>query len=318
MDRPPTSADVARVAGVSRTTVSNVLNNTPDARIGEATRRRVIAAAKQLGHVPHASARTLRSGRSRVILALMPDWDMGPTFASGLEALNRVFADRGYVLVVHSRSEASRPLAELWREFRPAMVMSFCALGRADTALLARSGIPFLQDTMNEFLSGITRMQAEFLVSLGNRRLCFLSPAQFVPEEIRSARASALVKYCAENGLPVPVVLELAYAAAAVDALLDSPEFAHGAVGVAAHTDELAAFLHRAALDAGIAFDVVGVGNRPIAELGLTTVAFDFDRVARFWARPVLARLGGEQIPVEDGFPGWIVERGSTTPRSRD
>lgn len=57
----PTSADVARLAGVSRATVSYVLNNTSAVRISEPTRRRVHEAAEELGYVPHAAARSLRA-----------------------------------------------------------------------------------------------------------------------------------------------------------------------------------------------------------------------------------------------------------------
>ncbi|WP_407840972.1 LacI family DNA-binding transcriptional regulator [Streptomyces sp. DSM 116496] len=52
----PTSADVARLAGVSRATVSFVLNDTQGHRVGEAARARVLDAARQLGYVPHAAA----------------------------------------------------------------------------------------------------------------------------------------------------------------------------------------------------------------------------------------------------------------------
>jgi DNA-binding LacI/PurR family transcriptional regulator len=59
-----TSYDVARVAKVSRTTVSLVLNNVPGVRINEATRQRVIAAAQQLNYTPNISGRKLASGKS--------------------------------------------------------------------------------------------------------------------------------------------------------------------------------------------------------------------------------------------------------------
>src|SRR5437868_15412422 len=52
--RPPTSGDVARLANVSQSTVSLVLNNVGDNRFSEETRRRVLEAAEQLGYVPHA------------------------------------------------------------------------------------------------------------------------------------------------------------------------------------------------------------------------------------------------------------------------
>ncbi|MDQ0994338.1 DNA-binding LacI/PurR family transcriptional regulator [Streptomyces sp. V3I7] len=58
----PTSADVARLAGVSRATVSYVLNNAGAVRISGLTRRRVHDAAKELVYVPHAAARVCAPG----------------------------------------------------------------------------------------------------------------------------------------------------------------------------------------------------------------------------------------------------------------
>ncbi len=57
------SEDVARKAGVSRTTVSFVLNNTPGKQISEETRQRVLRAAEELGYVPNEYARRLAMSR---------------------------------------------------------------------------------------------------------------------------------------------------------------------------------------------------------------------------------------------------------------
>jgi DNA-binding LacI/PurR family transcriptional regulator len=59
-----TSHDVAKLAGVSRTTVSFVLNNVPGVSISQATRQRVLEAAKQLNYHPHATGKKLASGKS--------------------------------------------------------------------------------------------------------------------------------------------------------------------------------------------------------------------------------------------------------------
>ncbi len=66
-----TSQDVARRAGVSRTTVSFVLNNVEGMQISEETRQRVLAAARELGYVPDAAAQALASGRSKTIGLLL-------------------------------------------------------------------------------------------------------------------------------------------------------------------------------------------------------------------------------------------------------
>jgi Bacterial regulatory proteins, lacI family len=54
--------------GVSRATVSFVLNDDPRRTISTATRERVMAAARELGYVPHGIARALREGASRIVV----------------------------------------------------------------------------------------------------------------------------------------------------------------------------------------------------------------------------------------------------------
>jgi DNA-binding LacI/PurR family transcriptional regulator len=62
-----TSRDVAARAGVSRTTVSFVLNDVPDVNISQETRQRVLQAAQELGYVPDAAARSLASRRTHTL-----------------------------------------------------------------------------------------------------------------------------------------------------------------------------------------------------------------------------------------------------------
>lgn len=66
-----TSLDVAKKAGVSRTTVSFVLNAVPGMQISEETRQRVLEAARELGYVPDAAAQALASGRSKTVGLLL-------------------------------------------------------------------------------------------------------------------------------------------------------------------------------------------------------------------------------------------------------
>ena len=66
-----TSQDVADKAGVSRTTVSLVLNDVAGAQISLQTRQRVIQVAKELAYVPDAAAQALASRRSRIIGLLL-------------------------------------------------------------------------------------------------------------------------------------------------------------------------------------------------------------------------------------------------------
>lgn len=69
----PTQADVAKLAGVSRATVSYVVSGNADTPISSETRTRVLGAVAQLNYAPDARARNLRSGGSNTVGLLIPD-----------------------------------------------------------------------------------------------------------------------------------------------------------------------------------------------------------------------------------------------------
>lgn len=66
-----TSKDVAEKVGVSRTTVSLVLNDVKGSQIGPETRQKVLEAARELGYVPDAAAQALASRRTKAIGLIM-------------------------------------------------------------------------------------------------------------------------------------------------------------------------------------------------------------------------------------------------------
>ncbi|UUU19877.1 LacI family DNA-binding transcriptional regulator [Streptomyces sp. DSM 40750] len=93
----PRSADVARVAGVSRKTVSRVLNNEP--YVSDEARRRVLRAAEELGYRLNHAARALASGRNRSI-GVVALGTAGYGTASLLVGIERAVRDAGYALRV--------------------------------------------------------------------------------------------------------------------------------------------------------------------------------------------------------------------------
>src|SRR4051794_40954797 len=89
--RRPTIADVARRAGVSAAAVSFAVNDRPG--VSQGTRARILAAARDLGWQPSASARALTEARTRavgLVLARSPEQLEGdsffPRFLSGIGA----------------------------------------------------------------------------------------------------------------------------------------------------------------------------------------------------------------------------------------
>jgi LacI family sucrose operon transcriptional repressor len=95
-----TIGDVARLAGVSKTTVSLIINGkSRSCRIRSATERRVLAIIKAEGYVPSRYARGLRSRRTQTIGLVAPDL-VNPFFARLNQALEQVARRAGHQLLV--------------------------------------------------------------------------------------------------------------------------------------------------------------------------------------------------------------------------
>lgn len=98
--REPTMADVAVHLGISRQLVSIVLRDVPGA--SEETRKRVLAAARELGYSPNLGARTLRQTRSRHIgVSFAPVHATEPEM---VEAIYPAAAELGYQVVLSAQT----------------------------------------------------------------------------------------------------------------------------------------------------------------------------------------------------------------------
>ncbi|MFB6813877.1 LacI family DNA-binding transcriptional regulator [Streptomyces sp. NPDC056347] len=143
-ERPvPTSVDVARLAGVSRATVSYVLNNSTSVRISETTRRRVREAADELGYVPHAAARSLRAGHTRMVLLPTTGLPAGPPHHRFFHELETGLRRLDYTVVQYGSTGLDpRDAPRAWAELRPVAVIApgTIDLTPAGISVLRRSG----------------------------------------------------------------------------------------------------------------------------------------------------------------------------------
>lgn len=329
-----TSTDVARASGVSRTTVSYVLNETPGVTISEATRRRVIDAATELGYAPSAAARTLRAGRSDLVLAVLPDWPIGPVLDDLLERLADALAERGLSMLVH-HGRGTRPLSRLWRAVQPRTVVGFTTFTDADLRAMQQAGIQVVAaaggDAADVEVAGrpvlggaqehIGRLQVEHLVAGGRRTLGWAGTSDRRLAAFAEGRLAGVAEACAELGLPAPVVRELdltpAAAAEATRAWAQA-----GVDAVAAYNDEVALAVLAGLRDAGMAVPddvaVIGVDDIPAAALAtpaLTSIDQAIDRQAAYLAACTLAALDGTNPPARPGDLHTVVARASTAPR---
>lgn len=106
VERKPSLKDVARRAGVSAMTASNVVRDV--AGVSAATRERVLAAVAELGYQPNASARQLRSGRSGIIALAVPRMS-SPYFAELAQLVIDKADNHGWtVLIDQTKADPER------------------------------------------------------------------------------------------------------------------------------------------------------------------------------------------------------------------
>ncbi len=189
MPKRPTQTDVAKLAGVSRATVSYVLNNRTGGRIRitKETRQKVLKAVQEMGYEPHALARSLRSGLSHVIGLLIPDTH-NPLYLDVVAGVEDEAMQRGYYLVLVSinldpererhclRSLSQRRLDGL------ILAPTFTNLLQEEvqTLLERTSPVVFLglhvetDCVYNDRTSG-TEALMDHLISLGHKRIGFIN-----------------------------------------------------------------------------------------------------------------------------------------------
>ena len=110
-----TIRDVARRAEVSVASVSRALNGLNNVR-GE-TRERIMAAAAELGYVPHAGARSLSLARAHAIGVVLPDLH-GEFFSECVRGMDREASRRGYLLLLSNMHDDSEQSASALRTMR--------------------------------------------------------------------------------------------------------------------------------------------------------------------------------------------------------
>ena len=181
-----TIRDVARIAGVSISTVSLTLN-APD-RVSAETRARVSAASAAVGYVANPIAQSLKRGRSRLIGMVVSDIT-NPFFGSLLREVERFAGTQGYMVVLsdtHGDEASERAILRHMDSQRVAgLILSPCGLYAQDTGHIARLGMPFvlfdhrLSGVASDYVGTDNRLAAamltEHLIRLGHRRIAMIA-----------------------------------------------------------------------------------------------------------------------------------------------
>lgn len=291
--RRPTINDVARLAGVSKKTVSRVINN--EARVRPATRARVERVIVETSFVPDPQARALAIGRPCLIGMIYDTW-MAPSMMVMPLGMLSALRGAGVEMVIHPSSVTSPHFLEDLRAFvrRQRLLGVILTPPISDdprvSDLLDQMGCPYVRIAARAGVKGPSpvidtqdecggRLAAEHLLALGHQHFVYVAGALTGSSQ---ARLSGFRAALAEWGLRLPDERVVCAGYGYDDGRLAGGTllgFHPQPTAVFTDTDELAAGVLRAASIQGVRvpedLSVVGYGDfrvAPVVTPPLTTV----------------------------------------------
>jgi DNA-binding LacI/PurR family transcriptional regulator len=311
--------DIAKAAGVSQSTVSRVLNDTPTSvPIAADTRERVQEVAKRLGYRPNPLARGLRGART-MLLGVIVREITDPFFSMAIEALSTEALARGYNVVLgsaHSKADEAIALKAVLETRHCDAILLLGDMRDEPKFLddLRASQTPVIALWHGTELEGVPTVNidnragmvaaVDHLLDKGHERIAFIGGRPL--GDIRERR-TAFYEHLEEKGIAVPeeyvqnVINEPAGGDAAYRNLvaLDTPPTA-----VVCSTDHLATGVLHAAAELGIVvprdLSVVGFDDIPMASFTVPSLTTVHMPVAEMTA--LAARLAMDEP--EDGQSG--------------
>lgn len=313
MDTPKPSlprisiVDIARDAGVSPATVSRVFNY-PDL-VQPRTRESVLAVAQKLGYRPNASARTLRTQRSKVLGIVLPTLE-NPVFAECLQGMAGATAEQGYAIMpmttqyrLDTEEEAVRQLLSFGVD-GVALVVSDAGSSRAIT-LLRSETVPYVL-VYNRHpahpcvsVAGDAAMHEIVgrLVDLGHRRIAMVC-GRLTASDRALQRHLGFCEAMDQAGLTPRPLIEVPFVETATQDIADVLRTPQRPTALVCSNDLLALRAMRAAHECGLSvpqdisitgFDGIGLARdltprlstiaQPNAEMGRAAVTWLLDGV---------------------------------------
>jgi LacI family transcriptional regulator len=337
MPRHATIDDVARLAQVHKATVSRALNARTRDQVNAETVKRVKRAARQLGYVPNAMARGLRTSRSMTIGVIIPDL-MNPIFPPIIRGIEHVLQPRGYTVLVANTDAHDAVETSAFESLLQRRVDGFIlATGRLDdqpiieeavaadvpVVLVNRgSGVghyPLVSGDNSDGMASAVR----HLVELGHHSIVHIAgPLNFSTTRARleAFESAALTTKGVQFSTVSAESLTIEAGQAAMDELLARP--GERPTALVAGNDLVALGVIRCLRAHGLRcpedVSVVGFNDMPFAEdvwPPLTTVHMPLREIGGEAARLLLHGIeSGEQEAATVTLPVSLIVRGSTAP----
>jgi LacI family transcriptional regulator len=334
----PTQSDIARLAGVSRATVSYVLSNRISGRvpISPETVRRVLDAAEKLKYEPDARAHALRLGETKIIGLLVPDL-RNPHFWQIIYGIETAAHKAGYdLLVLHSalsqkeenmciRSLSHRKVDGLilLLSFTPLSSDAVKGLIQSHNAIVDINDYESPFDTvLSNYEDGTKRLMTH-LFDLGHRRIGFIYGV--AKKEIGNDRLLSYQKSLADAGI-APEDGLIVQCGTTIDDGYDAARYLlsqkNRPTALVVINDLLSIGAMRAAKDMKIEIpkqlSVAGFDDIPFAahlSPRLTTVHRDTEKCGELAVEMLLNRLKNPQLPQQTAkVESYLVIRESTGP----
>jgi LacI family transcriptional regulator len=331
-----TSVDVARRAGVSRTTVSYVLNGNWDGHVSDETRRKVLQAAEELGYSTHHSARALRKGQSDEICIIV-DLPLTMHRTELLVSVQQHAFQHGYSPVAYFSyglsPEQVRTLLLKMFAHRPMGIFATASsmttqqiawakrMGVDNIVLYSVEPVEHVRTIMLPTTS-LGCLAAQHLLQRGHRHLGLVQPADQLHDYGFQQRLEGMrATIAGMSGVTLdilPLQFDLADAHALVETSLSGADHP---TGIYAYNDEYALLLLGALSDRGIQVpgDVAVVGTDDISfsewmRPTLTTIRFDTISLAQRAVGMLVSWHTRQPIPEELARPlvPQLIPRGST------
>ncbi|MCL7491745.1 LacI family transcriptional regulator [Streptomyces sp. MCA2] len=323
--RAVTATDVARVAGVSQSTVSLVLNGKGRGRISDKTVRRVTETAQRMGYRINQSARHLRLGTSGTVLLAVPTLTNN-AFAAVHAGAARRGAEHGLGLVVFplSAEDGTSPFSAPQQALDGVIACSMPAKTVADVS----AGVPLvvLDDapapgipavTMN--VSGGMALALNRLLALGHRRIAHVRADRPAWTFEQRAQAFDLGVHTRPDVIAqrIPCPFAPSMVKERMMPVLSAPD---RPTAVVCDDDNMATGVYSAAMSLGLTIgtdlSVIGFNDAPTASQvtpGLTSVRLPLEDLGDQGMRMLVGLRGGVTADPEP-LPVALVERGSIGP----
>jgi LacI family transcriptional regulator len=331
--KSPTIYDVAKLAGVSISTISRVLNS-PD-KVNSETHKRVMNAIDRLGFVPRAEARAHAMQNTNRIGVLTPFFT-APSFVQRFRGVASALSKANYELVIYPVDSIDHlqgyiSSIPLMRNIDGLIIMSL-ALGDQDAQRLSNNGMEtVLIEYSHPKLNSIViddehggQLAAEHLIAKGHKTFAFLGdiepPEKYAIHPVKS-RLTGFKQALQDAGLSLSTSLtrpasynqeDSRQAARELLGLLSPPS----AIFVGSDIQALSVLQAARQMKIKVPEDlaVIGFDDIDVAEhVDLTTVRQHLDESGRLAAEILLARINEPNRPLQHiNLPLNLIERLTT------